>query len=142
MVVKAREIMHTDLMTADPATTALACARRMVEAHHGYAVLLKDGRMEGIVTEWDFLAKVVARGTDPATIPISSIASTPVRSCDAETPTDEVVQRMAQEGIRRMLVTQGGRVVGMITSKDVIKAFKPYVDKISADISRLQPSLT
>jgi signal-transduction protein with cAMP-binding, CBS, and nucleotidyltransferase domain len=142
MVVKAREIMHTDLMTADPATTALACAQRMVEAHQGYAVLLKDGRMDGVVTEWDFLAKVVARGTDPATVPISSIASAPVRSCDAETPTDVVVQRMAQEGIRRMLVTQGGRVVGMITSKDVIKAFKPYIDKISADISRLQPSLT
>ena len=110
MVVKAREIMHSDVMTVDPATTALACARQMVAARKGYAVLLKEGRMQGIVTEWDFLAKVVAR--------------------------------MAQEGIRRMVVTQGGRVVGMITSRDVIKAFKPYVDKISADISRLQPSLT
>jgi hypothetical protein len=38
-------------------------------------------------------------------------------------------------------VTQGGTVVGMITSKDVIKAFKPYIDKISADISRFQPTL-
>ena len=142
MVVKAREIMHTDLMTADPATPALACAQRMVEARQGYAVLLKDGRMEGIVTQWDFLAKLVALGANPATTPVSSLASTPVHSCDAETPTDAVVERMAKEGIRRMVVTQGGRVVGMITSKDVIKAFKPYIDKLSADISRLQPSLT
>ena len=142
MVVKAREIMHTDLMTADPATTAFVCAQRMVEARHGYVVLLHDGRLEGIVTEWDFLAKVVARGTDPATIPISSLASAPVHTCDADTPTDQVVQRMAQEGIRRMVVTQGGHVVGMITAKEVIKVFKPYIDKISADISRLQPSLT
>jgi signal-transduction protein with cAMP-binding, CBS, and nucleotidyltransferase domain len=141
MVVKAREIMHTDVMTADPTTTALACAQRMVGAHHGYAVILKDGRLEGIVTEWDFLAKVVARGVDPASVPVSSLAVAPVVSCDAETATDEVVQRMAREGIRRMVVTEGGRVVGMITSKDVIKAFKPYIDKISADISRFQPSL-
>jgi signal-transduction protein with cAMP-binding, CBS, and nucleotidyltransferase domain len=141
MVVKAREIMHTDLVTADPATTALACAQRMVEAHKGYAVLLKEGRMEGIVTEWDFLAKVVARGVDPATTPVMSLASTPVATCDADTPTDEVVARMAREGIRRMVVMHAGRVVGMITSRDVIQAFKPYIDKISADISGFQPSV-
>lgn len=134
--------MHADVMTTDPAATALDCARRMVEAHKGYAVLLKDGRMQGIVTQWDFLAKVVARGIDPATTPVSALASAPVSSCDVEAPTDEVVARMAREGIRRMVVTQAGRVVGMITSRDVIQAFKPYIDKISADISRLQPSLT
>lgn len=142
MVVKAREIMHADVLTVDPTTSALDCARRMTAAHKGYAILLKDGRMDGIVTEWDFLAKLVAGGRDPAITPVSLLASTPVASCDAETPTDEVVSRMAREGIRRMVVTQAGRVVGMITSKDVIQAFKPYIDKISADISGFQPSLT
>ncbi|MCI4351644.1 MAG: CBS domain-containing protein [Thermoplasmata archaeon] len=141
MVIKAREIMHADVLTVEPSTTAFECARRMAEARKGYAVLLKDGQMLGIVTEWDFLAKVVARGADPAAIPVSSIASAPVASCDADTPTHEVVERMAREGIRRMVVTHGGRVVGMITSRDVIVAFKPYVDKISADISGYQPSL-
>jgi signal-transduction protein with cAMP-binding, CBS, and nucleotidyltransferase domain len=141
VVVKAREIMHTNVLTVDPATTAFECARRMAERHEGYAVLLRDGRLEGIVTEWDFLAKVIARGVDPSTTPVASLASTPVAFCDVEAPTDQVVERMAREGIRRMVVTQGGNVVGMITSKDVIKAFKPYIDKISADISRFQPTL-
>jgi CBS domain-containing protein len=142
VVVKAREIMHTDVLTVDPTVSALDCARRMTEAHKGYAVLLREGRMVGIVTEWDFLAKLVAHGVDPATTPVSTLASSPVAFCDADTPTDEVVERMAREEIRRMVVTQSGRVVGMITSKDVIKAFKPYIDKISADISGFQPSLT
>ena len=141
VVIKAREIMHADVLTADPASTALDCARRMAQARKGYAVLLKDGQMVGIVTEWDFLAKVVAREVDPAATMVSTIASAPVASCDVDTPTDVVVERMAREGIRRMVVTQGGRVVGMITSRDVIVAFKPYVDKISADISGYQPSL-
>jgi signal-transduction protein with cAMP-binding, CBS, and nucleotidyltransferase domain len=142
VVVKAREIMHTPVLMVDPAITALDCARRMTDAHQGYAVLVKDGRMEGIVTEWDFLAKVLARGIDPAATPVASLASTPVTFCDADDPTDVVVERMAREGIRRMVVTQGGRVLGMITSKDVIQAFKPYIDKLSADISRFQPSLS
>jgi len=142
VVVRARQIMQADVLTADPAMSVFDCARRMVDAHQGYAILLTDGRMQGIVTEWDFLAKVVARGADPATTPVGSLASSPVASCDAETPTHEVVERMAREGIRRMVVTQGGRVLGMITARDVIRAFKPYVDRISADISGFQPSLT
>jgi CBS domain-containing protein len=141
VVVKAREIMHTDVLTVDPEATAFECARRMVEAHQGYAILLKEGRLAGIVTEWDFLAKVVARGVDPATTPVAALSSTPVATCDADTPTDEVVARMAREGIRRMVVTHAGRVVGMITSRDVITAFKPYIDKLSADISGFQPSV-
>ena len=134
--------MHADVLTVDPSASALECARRMAEAHKGYAILLQEGRMQGIVTEWDFLAKVVARGVDPSATLVASIATAPVASCDAETPTHEVVERMAREGIRRMIVTEKGRVVGMITSKDVIQAFKPYIDRISADISGFHPSLT
>jgi CBS domain-containing protein len=134
--------MHADVLTVEPAMSALDCARRMAETHKGYAVLLREGRMWGIVTEWDFLAKLVARGGDPASTPVETLATTPVAACDAETPTHEVIERMAREGIRRMVVTRGGQVVGMITAKDVINAFKPYVDRISADISGFQPSLT
>lgn len=141
MVVKAREIMHTDVLTVDPSVTAYECARRMADARKGYAILLRNGRLEGIVTEWDFLEKVIARHIDPASTPVSSLASAPVASCEAETPTDQVVARMAREGIRRIVVTHAGRVVGMITSRDVINAFKPYIDKISADISGFQPSV-
>jgi signal-transduction protein with cAMP-binding, CBS, and nucleotidyltransferase domain len=141
VVVKAREIMHTPVLAVDPATTALDCARKMTAAHQGYAVLLHEGQLVGIVTEWDFLAKVLALGVDPSTIPVASLASSPVHSCDAEAPTDEVVERMARESVRRMVVTEKGRVVGVVTSKEVIQSFKPYIDKLSADISRLQPSL-
>jgi CBS domain-containing protein len=142
VVIKAREIMHTPVLTVDPSTTAFDCARQMTEARKGYAVLIKEGRLEGIVTEWDFLAKLVARGLDPKTTSVATLASTPVSFTDSDTPTDEVVQRMAREGIRRMVVLHGGQVVGMITSRDVIRAFKPYIDKLSADISGFQPSLT
>ena len=134
--------MHADVLSLEPSTTALDCARRMAESRKGYAVLVQAGQLQGIVTEWDFLAKVVAKGIDPGATPVSAIASSPVATCDAETPTHEVIERMAREEIRRMVVTQQGRVVGMITSKEVIRAFRPYIDRISADISGYQPSLT
>ncbi len=134
--------MHADVLSVEPSTSAFDCARRMAESRKGYAVLVQGSQLQGIVTEWDFLAKVVAKGADPAGTPVSAIASSPVATRETETPTHEVIERMAREEVRRMVVTQQGRVVGMITSKDVIRAFRPYIDRISADISGYQPSLT
>ncbi len=133
--------MHRDVLLLGPSSSVFESARRMIAARKGYGVLQREGRLVGIVTEWDVLEKVVARGADPATTPVESIASAPVVSCDANTPTHEVVERMAREGFRRMIVTEGAQVVGAITSKDLIAVFRQYIDKISADISRFQNPL-
>ncbi len=141
VVARAQDIMHTDVLTVSPSTSVLDCARRMVAARKGYAVLLRDGAMVGIVTEWDFLEKVTAAGAPPADTPVERIASAPVTSCDADTPTSEVVERMARDGIRRMVVTRDGKVVGVISSRNVLDSFRRYVDQLSADISGFHPTL-
>lgn len=137
MVLRAKDIMETSLLTVDGSLDALACARRMVAARKGYAVITHDGptRIAGIVTEWDFLEKIVAPGRDPATTPVASIASTSVQSCGPDTPTDEVATTMAEHGIRRMVVRSGDNVVGIITSRNLIRTFREYIDKISAEIA-------
>lgn len=138
VVFTARQVMHTDVLTLDPSMDARTGARMMADKHRGYAVLVKDGKPVGIVTEWDFLEKVLAKGRDPGQLTLADIATPQVQSCDAETPTDQVVEAMASKGIRRMLVTEKGQVVGVITSKDVIRIFREYVNRLSADIARLQ----
>jgi signal-transduction protein with cAMP-binding, CBS, and nucleotidyltransferase domain len=49
---------------------------------------------------------------------------------------------MVQRGIRRMVITDRGKVVGVVGAKDVLRSFRAYVDRITADIARLQSSLT
>lgn len=141
MVVKAKEIMHTDVLVLPFDIDALSGARQMVAARKGYAVVERDSSLAGIVTEWDYLEKIVARQIDPARASLGSIATREVVSCSPETSTLDVVETMATQGIRRMVVREGPRVVGVITSKEVIGIFRSYVDKISSDISRLQDSL-
>jgi CBS domain-containing protein len=137
MVLRAKDIMDTNILTIDSTANALECARRMAAARKGYAVVTHDGptRIAGIVTEWDFLEKIVAAGRDPGTVPIPSIASEHVQSCAPETPTDEVATRMAELGIRRIVVRSGENVVGIITSRNLIRTFREYIDKISAEIA-------
>jgi CBS domain-containing protein len=136
MVLKASDIMDRDLVTVAGESDVLACARLLAERHKGYAVLVgPQNELAGIVTEWDFLAKVVAVSADPAALKVRDIATPVVRTCPPETPAEDVVAMMAKEGIRRIVVRAGTQVVGVITTRDVLHMFRQYIDKLSRDIA-------
>ena len=136
MVLLARDIMDSKVLTVGSTLDALSCARRLTAEGKGYAVVLRPtGEVAGIVTEWDFLAKVLAAGKDPAKVSVSEIASPIVRACAPETPAEDVIEMMASSGIRRMVVRSGDKVVGIITSRDVLAMFRGYVDKLSRQIA-------
>ena len=144
MVLRAKDIMDSSFLTLDGETDALSCAQTMVERRKGYAVVTSGGpaRIAGIVTEWDYLEKIVAPGVDPAKVKLKDLASENVQSCAPDTPTDEVVTMMANLGIRRMIVRKGDEVVGVITAKNVLAVFRQYVDKLSSEIAGFQSSST
>jgi CBS domain-containing protein len=133
-----REVMGSSFLSAERTLSTLEGARRMVAARHGYILLVEEGRPVGIVTEWDIVEKVVARGRDPSTIPLDDIATRPVISSDLATSTTDVIDLMVKRGIRRMVVTDGGRIVGEVEARNVFQSFGGFVDRLSAEIARLQ----
>jgi len=136
MVLRARDIMDPHVLTVMSTDDALGCARTLASERKGYAVVLQpDGSVSGIVTEWDFLEKILAAGRDPARVTIGEISSPILQACTPDTPAEDVVQTMASAGIRRMPVRSDGRVVGIITSRDVLAMFRQYVDKLSSQIA-------
>jgi CBS domain-containing protein len=143
MVLLAKDIMEKTVLTVNEGLDALSCARTMSAQHKGYAVLVRtSGEIAGIVTEWDYLAKVVAAGLDPAKVAVRDIATASVDACSPDTPTDEVVAAMAEKGIRRMIVRSGDRVLGIITARTVLRMFREYVDKVSSEIAGYQTTAT
>src|SRR5580658_3218788 len=69
MVLLARDIMDPEVLTVVSTVDALTCARTLVEKRKGYAIVHRpDGSISGIVTEWDFLEKVLATGRDPSSV--------------------------------------------------------------------------
>ncbi len=141
MVLTVKEVMDPRFPAVGPGVNCLDGARQMVQERHGFLLIVGgDGRPQGIVTEWDYIEKVVARGADPAQTALLTIASRPVISCDQGRPTAEVIALMVEKGIRRMVITDQGRVVGVVGAKDVLRIFQAYVDRVSADIARLHSS--
>ena len=137
MVLHARDLMISDLLTVDASLPVQATAERMAQEHRGYVLVRRDGRPWGIATEWDFIAKVLAPRRDTSQVTVGEIATSPLVTMDADTPTDELVASMAAQGVRRILLTSEGQVVGVVTSKEVLRSFQKYVDQISSDIARL-----
>jgi CBS domain-containing protein len=138
MVFLIRDVMVTEFPTFAPDRDASSCLQELVRRREGFALIVERERTVAIVTEWDFLEKLLARGRDPAQVPIGEIATRPVKSVALTSPTMDVVEEMQRQGIRRMVVVDGDRTAGVVTTKRIFEAFRKYVDQVSADIARLQ----
>lgn len=138
MVLYAKDIVEKDFLVLSAASTVLEAARAMKSVRHGFAIIGTKEDPQGIVTEWDILAKVVAEGLDPQRVTLREIMSTNLLSVDCGAGLADVSQLMSERGVRRLLVKDGGKVIGFITSKTMLARMNEYVDKVSSQISRLQ----
>lgn len=138
MVLYARDIVEKNFLSLSAESSVLDVAKAMKEQKRGFAVVGTPNNPEGIVTEWDILSKVVAEGRDPARLALKEIMSTDILSIDAGAGIAAVSQLMSERGVRRLIVKDGENVLGYITSRTMLARMNDYVDKISAQISRLQ----
>lgn len=139
MVLVAKDIVEKDFLSLPRNTSAFEAARQMKAKGHGFVIIASSGGVpEGIVTEWDFLAKIIAEGKDPGDKKLVDIMTSNLVSVDGNEGIDQVAQVMTQKGIRRVLVITDHKVLGVITAKTMLSRLKEYIDKVSSQIARLQ----
>jgi CBS domain-containing protein len=139
MVLVAKDIVEKEFLSLSRSVTAHEAARQMKAKGHGFVIIAPGGGVpEGIVTEWDFLAKIMAEGKDPTGVRLGDIMTSNLVSVDGNEGIDQVAQIMAQKGIRRVLVISDHKVLGVITAKTMLARLKEYIDRISSQIARLQ----
>lgn len=139
MVLVAKDIVEKEFLSLSRSMSALEAARQMKAKGHGFVIIATGaGVPEGIVTEWDFLAKIMAEGKDPAGVRLGDIMASNLVSVDGNEGIDQVAQIMTQKGIRRVLVISDHKVLGVITAKTMLARLKEYIDRVSTQIARLQ----
>ena len=137
MVLYARDIMKNYTKTFSASMSALEGAKIMQQDHVGFLIVHdSDGTPTGIVTEWDYISKIVAAEKDPRNVTIGQIMKEGIISVEADTPTEKVTVIMSKNLIRRLPVFEKGKLIGVITSRDIIRIFKDYMDSISEIIAR------
>lgn len=141
MVLYAKDIVESDFISLGVEVTAFEAAKLMKERKHGFAILTSDGRPVGILTEWDLVSKIIADGKDPSRVKIKDIMSANVVSVKTNDGIDTISKLMTEKGIRRVLVMDKGKIIGVITSKTVLARLEEYINSISTQIARLHSPL-
>jgi len=116
-----RNIMTRDIISVESTATVTEAMALMVERDIGSVVVTRDGRIVGILTERDVLKKCCP-GAQCTTMKADDIMSSPPVIIDADAAIGEAADLMADKKIRRLLVTQEGKIQGIITERDVMRA--------------------
>src|SRR5260370_5247113 len=113
MVLVAKDIVEKDFLSLSRNTSALEAARHMKSKGHGFVIIASSGGVpEGIVTEWDFLAKIMAEGKDPAGVKLGEIMTSNLVSVDGNEGIDQLAQTITQKGITRFPVISDHKILG------------------------------
>jgi CBS domain-containing protein len=110
----------------------------MKEENVGLAPVVEGDRLVGTLTDRDIVTRVVAEGKDPQTVPVREVASTDVVTIDPQQDLDEALRLMASNQVRRLLVEEDGRLVGVVAQADIAREGKEkqtgeLVEEISKD---------
>jgi CBS domain-containing protein len=110
------------LFSVPPTAAVLEAIRAMAEHHVGALLVMSGERLEGIVSERDYARKVILLGRSSADTPVRDIMSAPVVTVTPDTTVPTCMQLMTDKRIRHLPVLEGGRVIGMISIGDLVKA--------------------
>jgi CBS domain-containing protein len=138
LVLFAKDVAEAAFLSLPRTTNALDAAKIMKEKHQGF-VIVSDGVVpEGIVTEWDYLSKIIAEGRDPSQVRIGEIMTAGLITVKGNDGLETVARIMTERGVRRVLVLHDDKILGVITSRTILANLGEYVDQISTTIARLQ----
>lgn len=109
------------LLTIASDASVFEMVKQMVDANVGSLLVTVAGRIEGIVTERDYLRRVTLEGRTDKDTPVSEIMTSPLIVVNPETPVDECMAIMTDRRIRHMPVVESGEVMGMVSIGDLVK---------------------
>ncbi len=116
------KIKGSAVMTARPAETLQAVAKRLRQEGVGALVVLSDsGSLEGIITERDVSNGLALYGRGAHALPASALMTTGVATCSPHDKVSDVAKVMTERRMRHLPVKDGARLAGVVSIGDVLK---------------------
>jgi len=111
-----------EVYTIGPEESVFEAIRRMAERGIGALVVVEGEEPVGIVTERDYARKVILKGRSSKETPVREIMSAPVIFIRPEQTIEEAMALMTEKKIRHLPVLDQGRLGGMVSIGDVVRA--------------------
>jgi CBS domain-containing protein len=133
--MRVERIYTRRIIAATPGMPIGKAAALMRKYHVGALLVTEDPSVEqvaavGVITDRDIVVHAVARGLDMAGTTVGDVMTPAVATVARDADVHEALELMRAEGVRRLVVTDGTRAMGILSMDDV-------VDGIAADLSSL-----
>ncbi len=116
-----RDIMEKNVVTIEYNKSAIDAAEIISEKNISFLVIMKEGLPIGVLSESDFVRKLNTTNKKSSDVQIEEIMSYKFRWVEPTTQIEDAVQKMLNNNIRRLLVLENNKLVGVITQTDLIE---------------------
>ena len=110
-----RDAMVTDPLSLDAGATAQEAGEALARPEVRAVFVCEDGRLTGVVTRKTLVREVVARGLDPTTTLLGSIAEPPNATVPSTTPLADAFAWVEEHDYERVPVVEEGKLVGVLS---------------------------
>ena len=132
--IKVIDVMTRNPIFVSPDTTLIDCAKKMLDEKVGSLIIKDKKKVVGIVTEKDFVERVVAKNIDAKSTKVRNIMSREIISINPDADISEAIKKMTQKNVRRMPVVDSNEIIGLLTIKDILavepQLFNNFLDKL------------
>lgn len=133
--LRVAEIMQPDPVTCPPDTPVAEAAARMRDNRISSLMVVEGGALVGIVTVRDMTNKVVADGL-PGTTPVAAVMTPDPQTLSPDAIGSEVLHMMMERRFGHVPVTEGGKVVGVVTQTNLTRVQAESAAHLVGDIAR------
>lgn len=123
--MKARDLMTPDPTTCRPSDNLKAVLEVMRKEDCGIVPITEgngEHRIVGLVTDRDVALTLGQRDEKPSAVRASEAMTTDIVSCEPDADVREVSRKMQEAQVRRILIAEGGRLIGVVSTADLARA--------------------
>ena len=117
-------LMNRNIQKIQPDALLSEAARLMRDRRIGALLVEEGSEFIGIVSESDLVRRAMAEGQEPGKVKVREVMSRPIISLDIERTAKDANDMMATRGIRHLAITDRGKIVGVLSVRDLVICFK------------------
>mgnify|MGYP000669223466 FL=1 len=118
-LILVQDVMTKAIISVTNETTVFQVAKMMEQGGIGAVLVKKNGNLSGIITDRDYATKIVAHNL-PSDTPVEQLMSSPLITINFDESISAAAERMTSKKIRKLAVTDNGKIIGLITSTDLV----------------------
>jgi len=135
MSLVVQNIMVSNVITTEKHALVIDAVKIMNQQGIGCLVVTENGNPIGIVTERDFLKRVLVESKNPKKTKVQEVMSSPLIVGNPDMEIDKVTKFMFDRKIKKLPIVEDGKLVGLVTFTDLLR-FQPSLIRVVKELTQ------